>query len=182
MLKCFFIKRKLTDYLDGTLTRESAEDVKNHLDGCPGCRRVFSQAQELISIAAQKNKVELTDEFWKKFDRDLNDRLDAQLGKNLSPNKRFAFIPFSVLPRPVLVAVPLALIVVAIGLHLLYPARYIREARIYRQQETGIVEDMELLDELSEANGVSYTAQDEDYIAEMDVLYLLDPQSIEGIG
>lgn len=153
MLNCFLSKRKMFDYLDGTLTPREAEKLKIHLQHCLRCRKAFSG----------------------------NAKLDANLGRNLSPRKKIVLAPFFILPRPALVAVSLSIIVLVIGLHLLYPTPYIRQARMPQDQESSLVNDADLLDEISQENGIA-AGTDEDYTAEIETLYLLDPASIEQMG
>ena len=181
MLDCFLSKRKMFDYIDGTLTPRKAEKLKIHLQHCLRCRKAFSGMEAVVKIASEKKPPSFSEDFWKQFDRDLNAKLDAKLWQKLSPRKKIVLAPFFILPRPALVAVSLSIIVLVIGLHLLYPTPYIRQARMPQDQESSLVNDADLLDEISQENGIA-AGTDEDYTAEIETLYLLDPSSIEQMG
>lgn len=183
MFKCFWIKRKLSDYLEGALSVPERDRVRTHVAKCAGCQRSLLQMETLSRLAAQKRTPEMSEEFWKKFDWDLNARLDEKLGAVFNARKASLGMPvfiFRRLRRPVFVTVSLAVIALAVGLNVLVVDRYTASVKVARGDESSLINDLELLDEVSQENG-TVSSPDED-AAEIEMLYLLDPASIEQMG
>ena len=47
-MKCYIVKDLLPNYIDGLTGRETAEDVKKHLEDCEDCRTVYGQMSAAI--------------------------------------------------------------------------------------------------------------------------------------
>jgi len=73
------MKRKLYDYLNGTLSGLDKILVKKHLDACAGCRKKFEGIEHVIRLAEQKKTVEPGAEFWHDFKVGLDQRLNDEL-------------------------------------------------------------------------------------------------------
>ncbi|MFH0876930.1 MAG: zf-HC2 domain-containing protein [Candidatus Omnitrophota bacterium] len=174
MFKCFFTKRKLVDYLDGTLSPLASEGIRRHLDVCVSCRAAFAGLENVGELARKAHTPSMNEESWVSFDRRLSDRLD-EMAKPFAaePKKAFAALFF---PRwrPVLVAMPLAIIALAIGLRLVTP-------RLYERQTVAMLAELDLLDEVAKDNGRGVLGED-DVSAEIEMLYQLDPALLKGIS
>ena len=79
MIRCIFIKKKLYDYLDNSLSELEKDKINRHLGRCPSCQKELKKIESLLEIARQKEVPQPSDEFWHNFttglDRKLNQRL-----------------------------------------------------------------------------------------------------------
>jgi anti-sigma factor RsiW len=174
MLKCFFTQRKIVDYLEDALSSSDKTGFEAHMNTCAACRKVLNKVTRVIRIAGAKRSPQLSEEYWKKFDTDLNTRLDERLAVDFRRASRPVLDPFVLLRHPAWVAVSLAVIVLAVGLKVL---PYARRNALAQQEEASLISDVDLLDEIGQANGAS-SGQDENVESELELLYSLDLEQV----
>ncbi len=80
MLRCFFIGRKLYDYLDNTLSEKEKIAVQEHLAVCPRCSRSLSEIGRVIRLVSEMPFPRPGEDFWHKFKSELDDKLNRRLG------------------------------------------------------------------------------------------------------
>ncbi len=79
MLKCLFIRKRLYDYFDDSLSGKNKAMVKSHLDICSGCRQRLKEIESIVGLAAEKKAPEPGEGFWHNFRVDLDRRLNQEL-------------------------------------------------------------------------------------------------------
>ncbi len=143
MLKCLFIKRKLYDYLENSLTDIERIKVKDHLNVCSNCKDRLAQLKNIIALAAEKKAPEPDSEFWHNFKIDLDRRLNEELVPlaNLEPKLSYRL-------RPVFAYVSALIFILVIVNSNLYKRPHQDLTRI--AQEEDLVEEILSLDELDE--------------------------------
>jgi hypothetical protein len=87
MFQCFFIEKKLYDYLDNTLSEKDKMAVKEHLESCPRCARILSHTARLVRGATETRIPVPGEDFWHNFKEELNGKLDQRLGISASVKK-----------------------------------------------------------------------------------------------
>jgi TonB family protein len=58
MSRCFYVRARLSPYLDGELSERERRKVENHLETCPACRQELHLLQETIRLMADLPPVE----------------------------------------------------------------------------------------------------------------------------
>jgi len=81
-MKCKEIKYYLNDYADGHLINEMREEIRNHLDVCPGCKGYYNDIITIISEAQSLPK-EITPS------KDLWEGISKRVSGKKSPAKIF---------------------------------------------------------------------------------------------
>jgi len=79
MIKCFFIRRKLYDYLDNALSDSDSDKVKLHLASCVSCRSQSERIARIIEVTEKKVTPQVSDEFWKNFKAGLYTKIAQRL-------------------------------------------------------------------------------------------------------
>jgi len=100
MIRCLLIKRKLYDYFDNSLSEVEHAQIKEHLDICSGCRNNLMKIKNVVDIARSKRVPHPTEEFWRKFQGELDDKLNEVLVPAYKPGfwgasrvKSLVFVP-----------------------------------------------------------------------------------------
>ncbi len=65
-MKCYRIKRLLSEYIDGTLDKKTATVVEGHLESCRDCRREYITLHNLIEDLRSMELLEAPTDFLKK--------------------------------------------------------------------------------------------------------------------
>lgn len=180
MLACFLIRRKLGDYLDGALGGEEEARIRGHLSRCGRCARLSSDLGALVQAARRTRGPAVDEAFWKRFDAGLMRKLNNAIEKEAALSRRSVFSFFSLLPRTALVAVSVALIVLTAGQRFFPSVRAMFHGRIAADETGSLVDEQQMLDEFSRANGAAEVSED-DALAELEMFYFLDPASLEDI-
>lgn len=172
MLKCFFTRRKLYDYLDNTLCLSDSAKVKRHLDVCPDCRKKLGGLVDLLELAKNKKSPQVPDGFWHSFkvglDQKLNQRLIPEFNfKAASARKLNTVWAFSL--------ASLCILVISVSLFFNLHTRPL----LLTQSEAELAEEAILLDELDSA--VELNHNEDAYLDELDLFDYLD-QNISGLG
>lgn len=110
MLKCLFIRRKLYDYLENSLSDIDRIKVKKHLDVCNNCQDNLSQLRSIIALAAKKKAPQPDNEFWNNFKIDLDRKLNEKLVPPINIERRLRYHL-----RPVFVYAGALIFILAIG-------------------------------------------------------------------
>lgn len=155
MFKCIFVKKKLYDYLDGSLSEKAKDMVKNHLQVCVACKEKTEQMKLVLSLAKDKSVVHPTEEFWHTFTTGLDQKLNERLVPpyNLKPALGLRF-------KPALAAslVSIFLIVMSVSLHL-----YNRQ-QLFNRSVSALVEEITSFEEVSQeivsSNGEDVALED----------------------
>lgn len=180
MLTCFLIRRKLSDYLDGALGAEAEARIRRHLSRCGRCAQLFSQSEAVVLAARSAKGPEADPAFWERFDAALQRRLNHAIEQRaLLPGKK-PFSLFDLIPRPALVAVSVALVVLTVGQRFFPSVRAMLKVRAVADETASFVDELQMLDEFSRVNGATQVSEDDD-LAELEMFYLLDPASLESV-
>lgn len=142
MLKCLFIKRKLYDYLDNSLSDIDRIKVKAHLDVCSNCRERLSQIRSIIDLAANKCVPEPDNEFWHNFRIDLDRKLNEKLIPPIRIEHKLRYHL-----RPVFAYVGALIFILVIGIgNYVYKRPYANLTRI--AQDEDLINEISTLDDL----------------------------------
>lgn len=106
-MDCNEVKRKLSEYIDGSLSAGDAEPIREHLEDCDGCSEAFRSMSRVISFMKGMDRAAAPPDFLSR----LNARLEDE--KPFFPFLRRLFYPLHV-------KLPLELAAVAAALVLLY--------------------------------------------------------------
>jgi anti-sigma factor RsiW len=79
MIRCLFIRGKLYEYIDKSLSEEDHVRVANHLETCVSCRTRVAQIGRVLSVAAQNTAPVPSEDFWNNFRAELDDKLNQKL-------------------------------------------------------------------------------------------------------
>ncbi len=178
MWGCFWIRPRLLDHLEGAGNERDRRRIAAHLSRCAACRRTFEEFRQVAALTLQHPALQPGDEFWKKFDHELDAKLNERLAHRAAGRPAVFPWPLILGRKPAWVLTSLTLIVVVVGLRLLSGPFYFQP----RKAEVEVLaRDMILLDELDRDNGV-LSGSDEDLQADMEMLLLSDPRALEGIS
>lgn len=163
MFECFFVKRKLYDYIDNSLSEEEKIRVKAHLDVCLDCREKIKEMESLIRQAQKKNIPQPSDDFWHNFKTELDQKLNQKLVPEFNLKGGFTYHL-----RPVFV-LPLACVfIVAITIYFYLQSRPVFLAK----EDTDLIEEMNFWEEI--APGSLLNDNEESFTEELDNFYRLD--------
>jgi predicted anti-sigma-YlaC factor YlaD len=144
MLKCLFLRRRLYDYLDNTLSEIDKIKVSKHLDICHNCRTRASQIRDIIDLSSRKMPPKPDDAFWHNFKIDLDKSLNKALVKPVRLERKRIY-----LLRPALVYISALMFIFLVGSYFSQSRRF-PVTRI--AQEDALVEEILSLDEIDEAS------------------------------
>ena len=161
MLKCLFLRRRLYDYFDDSLSEVDKIKVKEHIDACGDCRSRLSQMQNIIDLSSQKITPKPNDELWHNFKIDLDRSLNEALVKPVRLEHKRIY-----LSRPAFVYISALMFIFLVGSYFSQSRRF-PVTRI--AQEDALVEDILSLDELDEASYVN-ELDDADLLEEVILL------------
>ena len=160
MIKCFFIRRKLYDYLENNLSQSDLERVKRHLESCVSCRMQSERIARIIGIAEEKKAPEVSEEFWKDFKAGLYTKLAERLvtSAEIKPGIRNVLRPSWALPMILVIVLTFSF--------------YFRSQMLYvKASDAAIINDSVILDEVSP--GINFASGDNGSIEELNILYQL---------
>jgi len=166
MLRCFFIRRKLYDYLDSSLSEVDRVGVKEHLSQCPACRKKLNDMARVLSLVTNKSALEPSEDFWRDFKAGLDLKIDAIREPEYSPQAKRAF-NF----RPALAYASALVFILALGLYVSFSNKPMALAR----QDLSLANEVELLEELSDSAAI-YPGE-EGLIEEISIINQLDNSS-----
>jgi hypothetical protein len=145
MWKCLFIKRKLYDYLENSLSEIERIKVEKHLKTCNRCQDNLSQLKVVIDLAAKKKTPQPDSDFWHDFRIDLDRKINERLVPPIKAEYKLRY-----LPKPVFVYVSILIFILVIGLGSYFyknlNSNFIRIA----QQDKNLIEEILTLDELED--------------------------------
>jgi len=164
MLKCLFIRRKLYDYADSSLSEADRIHVRQHLDICDACSREYASLIVLLREAGKKTAPTPSEGFWHDFnaelDRKLNDRLVAPLTFKARANHQL---------KPALSFITVLTLILAMGA---YVRATSMKSKVISQSESELVNELILLDEIDPQ---ASPAQSEDPISdELSLIHQLE--------
>lgn len=161
MFKCMFIRRKLYDYLDGSLSEMDKIAVGEHLDVCDNCRVRFGQMKNIVELAGQKSKPEPDEKFWHNFRIGLDRKLNEALIPPVKTERRMSFGL-----KPAFAYVAMLVVVLSIGAYL-YKFPYRTQVRATQEEE--LVKEALLLDDLG--GSFRLNGEEDAYLEEIDLVY-----------
>jgi hypothetical protein len=88
-MKCYRIKKFLSEYIDGTLDKKTATVVERHLETCKDCRREYVSLHKLIEDLSSMERLEAPTDFLIK----LHERIDSSSRAKKSPRRLFFPLP-----------------------------------------------------------------------------------------
>ncbi len=166
MIQCIFIRRKLYDYMENSLSQSASAKVKQHLECCAVCRGKLEAMAKLIQSVEEKIAPQPSEEFWKGFKvglrQKLNERLSPSLGQpelDLKPKLNYFLKPAYVVPA-------FLVIVLAISFYLRY-----NNLVYFNASDTAIINEVSLLEEVSP--DISIGNGGNANIEELNILYQL---------
>ncbi len=164
MLRCLLIKRKLYDYLEGSLSQIQKIKVKSHLEVCSRCKEELYQLKNILDTASIRKIPQPSVEFWHNFkvdlDRNLNEKLMGSQEVRLKPRYYL---------KPAFAYILVLIFTLVVGNYLW--KRPFVSLKLAAQNEARI-DEMESLDEEIETPELN---QSEDgYIDELNLIYELD--------
>lgn len=169
---CFFARRKLFDFAEGELSEREAGRLRAHLENCPACRGRLEDLRRGLQAARLHREAQMPEDFWKKFDADLQKKIfERECGRLPRAARRFVLV--APVWRPALIALPVLVIMFAVATHL----------KVFSPttQEEALVSDAAwLMDEASDEQGVF--SSDDDITDDMEILYLVDPSAFQENG
>lgn len=164
MLKCLLLKRKLYDYLENCLSDLDMGKVEGHLKTCNKCRQSLSRIKNILDLASQNQTPQPNVEFWHNFKIDLDRKLNARLVPEIKLERRLSYRL-----RPVFAYATILIFMLFAGG---YFYKNSPSALRYTEENTDLVDDTELLDELDEEANLNHS--EDAYLDEINLLYQLD--------
>jgi anti-sigma factor RsiW len=157
MIRCLLIKRKLYDYFDNSLSEVEHSKIKEHLDTCSGCRNNLMKIKDVVDIARSKRVPHPTEEFWRKFQGELDDKLNEVLVPAYKPGfwgrsrvRSLVFVP----------AVSLLVLIMALSVQF-----------HQKNSDKALLEELNVLEEVSSAvdfsNGLEFYIEETFLASEM---------------
>lgn len=171
MLKCLFMKRKLYDYLEDSLSGIDKIKVKRHLDSCSRCNQSLSQMKNIIALASEEKSCKPNAEFWHNFQVELDRKLNEKL---VPPLKTQTALTYRL--RPLFAYAAILLFILATGSFFYKKPHHLAFRQIARDEE--LADEWEALEEVTE----SELSQDKDiyeddpYLEELRFLSQLDEE------
>lgn len=140
MISCFFVRRKLYEYIDESLSEEARVKVADHLDRCPRCRRQVQGIRSVLSMAAAHKAPVPSEDFWKRFRAELDDKLN----RKLVPDAQSAALRMRLRPALALAAVCLLVLSFTFllqGSRSPSPVRLVQEVEL-KKEDVALVEEL----------------------------------------
>lgn len=165
MLQCIFLKRKLYDYVDNSLSEIDRIKVEKHLERCPHCQQRLNQIKAILECAGSKNIPSPNNEFWHNFKAGLDRRLNEALAGPVTFTQKPKFYL-----RPAFASAAIGVFFLAIGISLY---KFPRPNHMQlAQDDRQLVEEAATIEELTETSELNH---DEDaYLEEIDLLMQLE--------
>lgn len=173
---CFFIKRKLLDFVERELSEREAGRLRAHLEGCAACRGRLEEIRRGLQAAGLHREAQRHEDFWKKFDADLQKKIFERELERLPRAGRW-FVLVAPAWRPALIALPVLVIMFAVATQMRVLSRWVAPTT---QEETLLRDAAWLMDETSDEQGV--LSCDDDITADLEILYLVDPSAFQENG
>ena len=155
MISCIFIRKKLYDYLDNSLSEVDRDKIEKHLQLCSVCQKRLDQMNKVIELARTKKSPQLSEDFWHNFQIEL----DRKLNKRLVPELRFK-THLSYRLKPALVYASTLVVILFIGLYIhLYST-----SAIFTKSDLALINEISLLEEVTSEiylNGTEQTLTEE---------------------
>jgi len=159
MFECLFVKRKLYDYIDNSLSEEEKIRVKAHLDVCLDCQGKIKQMESLIRQSQRKNIPQPSDDFWHNFKTELDQKLNQKLVPEFNLKTRFSYRL-----KPAFAFSLASVIIVVITMYFYLHSRPVFLAK----EDTDLIEEMNFWEEI--APGSLLNGNEEVIIEEMESL------------
>lgn len=138
MFDCIFIKKKLYDYQDNSLSDRERFKVKAHLERCTDCSGILQGMRNVVRTAEDKTIPMPSEDFWRHFkiglDEKLNERLVKPTGFSFAAQYRL---------KPVLIPSLVALVLVFSSFW------YFNRGKLVNRVEMALVNEIALWEELS---------------------------------
>src|SRR3989338_1040837 len=164
MLRCLFIKRKLYEYFDNSLSQIERIKVKGHLELCSHCREELYQLKNIIEAASTKKIPQPSAEFWHNFKINLDRKLNEKLAGSVSVS-----LGYSSQLRQAFAYAMILIFVLSVGSYLhKRPYTFLRLAA----QNESLEDDLESIDE--EIEVLELNQSEDAYIDELNLLYQFD--------
>lgn len=164
MLRCLFIRHKLYDYLENSLSELDKIKVENHLGICNNCKERLGQIRSILDLASQRKSPQPNSEFWHNFKLELDRRLNENLIPPITFERRLVYRL-----RPAFAYIFILIFFLTIG-NYLYKRPFSRLPNI--AQDEDLIDETLTLDELEE--GLESEHNEDAYTEELDLFYQLD--------
>jgi anti-sigma factor RsiW len=81
MKDCEELLSGISDYVDGTASKELCAELQRHMEGCPDCRVVVDSIQKTVRLFRGEEEVDLPDGFHEKLHGTLREAWARRHGK-----------------------------------------------------------------------------------------------------
>ncbi len=165
MLRCLFLRRKLYDYIDNSLSEIDRIRVNRHINLCDKCKERLNKIRTILDLAVQRKSPRPTDEFWYNFKIDLDRRLNEKLATPIILKQRLTYRL-----KPALAYTLILIFILTIGIYFHKEHRPLKH--LAQAEYDTLVDEIILLEEVSEA--VDLDDYEDSYIEEIELVYQLD--------
>jgi hypothetical protein len=149
MFFCLFSKKKIFDFIQGSLEAKQAEKVSSHIRKCKSCRKLAFEYKNLIAAAGQ-DKPFLGEVFWRKFDTNLELLISRQKrSKHIFVMFPFTDMRLNILPKKTFAAALAVCLILAVFFGP-FKSRFWGSKTVAAVSEDKIIETAILLDDLGE--------------------------------
>jgi len=96
-VRCWKIKKKILDYIDGNINETDFLVIQKHLSECDSCRREFESYNRLFGLMGNIHKIDYPPEsVWKNFLSDLHTRIEKEaINDYAGKQKRQSYVQWS---------------------------------------------------------------------------------------
>lgn len=160
MIKCLFIRRKLYDYLENSLSKNDSDKVKRHLESCVSCRRQSEGITRIIEVTERKKAPQVSEESWKDFKAGLYTKLAQRLIPSVEVKPRVNY-----LLRPAWALSTILVLVLTVSFYFRFKPLYVKTS------DAAIVNEAILLEEVSP--DIRFGSGDNGSLEELNIFYQL---------
>lgn len=108
-MKCTFFKKNVSDYLNGTLSAEEQEALRQHINICSVCGKEKNDLDQLVNTIREQDVPNPGQSYWDSFNRRVLSGVDERL-------LRKRWLPQFPLPRWAIASFAAIFVVVAVAL------------------------------------------------------------------
>ena len=146
---CRRIQRYLLAFSEGELAPKRRGKVATHVAACPACASALHSLQQTLHLVRDMDVPEPSAAFWEEFGPALHQRIRREAAAQ-PERRRFRVRDIFVLPRPVLAALALSLILASSLplVHWHWGQRATPRVVLSRGEEASLIADLDLLKNL----------------------------------
>jgi predicted anti-sigma-YlaC factor YlaD len=154
---CFFVRKKLHEFLGLTLAQKEYARVAQHLKVCVACRQRADELKVILQAAQQGPALKPSAAFWEDFKADLDKALNERIAYDAREHSLSRGVGLRLFPKPVLAY--LAILVFMLGAGFSGYRFYLSYTR-QSSATQALVNEAVILDEISEVAGLSVKGEE----------------------